>query len=501
MASQEDLLVALARAYTLAEAGSGEDPELFEALTVAEALHAATGWKVIRLDGEGFTVNREPFSCPDESSTRFKEALSEAGITELRLQEPLGPGVLLYFLQRLNPMVAPEGLVGQIRFRGLEGVIGLSFHSGDRSPPGMAGSVDGLFREQEEAPVEAPEEGAAAWHGEGGVGEEDGAQGIELPPELRSLVESYFSSEGTEKIQLGEAIVAAAARLQEAREQGSVANLVEVLADGAGTGPGEPGAGELAGRLTTPAVASQLVGRLGSSRDEQERDRLIRVSRVLGRKMAEALADALGEARDRYRRRSYMDAMIALGEIAREMAEGMVEDPRWYVVRNGVALLGEIGGSGAVSHLTGTLANEDSRVRKETVLALSKLGGDDAAMLLLGLLDDSDAEVRARACSAVGLLKVEKALKPLMELLEKDSSEDIQVQCLQALGRIGDPGAVPLIERKALGRLFSRPSKDVRLAAYRALAGIGTPHAKALLLKATRDSDTDVRKLALGLME
>ena len=61
--------------------------------------------------------------------------------------------------------------------------------------------------------------------------------------------------------------------------------------------------------------------------------------------------------------------------------------------------------------------------------------------------------------------------------------------------------AVPLIEKKAVGRLFSRPSKEIRLAAYRALGSIGTPHARDLLLKATRDSDLDVRKVALGLME
>jgi HEAT repeat protein len=196
-----------------------------------------------------------------------------------------------------------------------------------------------------------------------------------------------------------------------------------------------------------------------------------------------------------------MDAVLAQGEMAREMAERMVEDPRWYVVRNGVALLGEIGGEEAVSHLTTTLANEDPRVRKETVLALAKIGGGDASALLLGMLDDPDLEVRTKSCWAVGVLKVERALKPLLRLLDKDGSERVQTQCLEALGHIGDPGAVPLIERKAVGRLFSRPSKEIRVAAYRALAAIGTPHARNLLLKATKDSDLDVRKVALGLVE
>lgn len=468
-----------------------------EALGAARERQAEFGWQVIRLEGERVFVNREPATVGAPELRGFLEALARARITELRLQEPLAPEALLGFLRRLREPEEREGRSGSARFRGFEGEIGLSFRPGDQAPLGMAGSIEGLFRAREHGPKGAKVKEV----GEGPTSEEASSHGVALPPELEALVSSFLSSTGSGKVRLGEAIVAAAARLWEARDEGGIADLVEVLGDASGAGEGDPGARDLAVRLTSTRVASQLVGRLGSTRAEVERDRLIRVSTGLGREMAVALADALGEARDRYQRRSFMDALMAMGDIAREMAEGMVEDPRWYVVRNGVALLGEMGGPGAVSNLTGTLANEDPRVRKETVLALSKLGGDDAAMLLLGMLDDLDPEVRARACSALGLLKVERALKPLMRLLEKDGNEEVQVQSLQALGKIGDPGAVPLIARKAVGRLFSRPSKEIRLAAYRALAAIGTPHARSLLLKATKDSDMDVRKLALGLVE
>lgn len=497
MASPRDLLLALARAYTLAGERTGDDPELAEALATAREVHAEAGWQVIRLEGESPSVNREPAPIADTEARGFLEALAGAQVTELRLQEPIAPEVLLAFLRRLKEPEEVEGRSGSARFRGFEGEIGLSFHPGNQVPPGMAGSIVGLFQDRERGRTVADVDEA----GGGEPSEGAPALGLALSPELERLVSSFLSSTGPAKVRTGEAIVAAAARLGEARDERGIADLVEVLGDASGPGERDPDAMDLAVRLTSPRVAIQLVGRLGSTREESERNRLIRVSAGLGREMAAALADALGEARDRYQRRSFMDALLAMGEIAREMAEGMVEDPRWYVVRNGVALLGEMGGPGAVSNLTGTLANEDPRVRKETVLALSKIGGDDAAMLLLGMLDDSDPEVRARACSAVGLLRVERALKPLLQLLEKDSNEEVQVQGIQALGKIGDPGAVPFIEKKAVGRLFSRPSKEIRIAAYRALAGIGTPHARRLLLKATKDSDMDVRKLALGLMD
>jgi hypothetical protein len=494
MATAQDLLAALSRAHTLVGTFPADDPEVSEALRAASEIHGRMGWQVVRVEHDGFSVNGLPVPAHDGDAARFWEALYEARIGELRLQEPMDPDHLLEFLRRLDPTRAQEEESAFVRFRGLEGVIGLSFRKGDEPPVGMAGSVDALFgprggrREEDESAADGEE-----WTAEGGVKDR-------LPAELQALVEAFLSAKPAEQPLLGESIAAAAARLVEARDLDSVADLVEALSEASQGASRDRKALELATRLTSTGVASHLVGRIGSSRDEVERGRLIDVCSGLGREMSLALADALGEARDRFQRRAFMDAILAQGEQAREMAEAMVEDPRWYVVRNGVALLGELGGEGVVSNLTTTLANEDPRVRKETVMALAKVGGDDASMLLLGMLDDSDHEVRAKACWAVGVLRVERALKPLLRLLEKDPNEEVQAQSLQALGQIGDPGAVPAIEKKAVVRIFSRPSKGVRMAAYRALASIGTPHARSLLLKATKDQDMDVRKLALTLL-
>jgi len=75
------------------------------------------------------------------------------------------------------------------------------------------------------------------------------------------------------------------------------------------------------------------------------------------------------------------------------------------------------------------------------------------------------------------------------------------VECLHALGRIGDPGAVPLIEKKAVGGLFSRPPREIRIAAFRALASIGTARAVRTLEKGARDRDSGVRTAAKALIE
>ncbi len=69
----------------------------------------------------------------------------------------------------------------------------------------------------------------------------------------------------------------------------------------------------------------------------------------------------------------------------------------------------------------------------------------------------------------------------------------MKVAVLRALGRLGDPGAVNSIEKHAVQTFFSKPRPDVRIAAYRALHNIGTPHARRLINQAVDDKDPQVK--------
>jgi len=514
MATASNLLSALSRAYILSETRSGGDPDLVEALEDVREIHGDMGWQVVRIEARQFIVLDEVVSVEGGDLARLRDAFEGAQLLEIRLQELLEPEVLEDFLRRTHPSPDQGPVSGPERFRGLEEALGLSFRENSASLRGMAGSVQDLFAPRDEGEGEAlpeplptppPVEESAPLDTDSPA-EEDSLPdayryaGPQQNPDLAVDVQGYLDASPSQKAQLGQAILAAAIGLKAERSMAALAELVEALASSQDGTP-DPDALELAREIISPSIASHLVARLGEIRDEEERASMISLCSGLGREMALALADALGEARDRYQRRSFMDAMVAQGDLALEVAQGMVEDPRWFVVRNGVSLMGEMGGEGVVSHITGSLANADPRVRREAVLALAKLGGADAEQLLRGMLDDREAEVRAMACRAVGVLKVEKALKSLLNILEEDQDEDVQVECLQALGKIGDPGAVPLIEKRAVKGLFSRPNQEIRVAAYRALAGIGTPHAMSLPEKAATDSDVSVRTVVQALLE
>jgi HEAT repeat protein len=190
-----------------------------------------------------------------------------------------------------------------------------------------------------------------------------------------------------------------------------------------------------------------------------------------------------------------------MGDEGLRQAEQMVQEGNeWGVVRNGVVILGELGGERAVAQLMDTIQHHKSQVRRETISALARIGGEGAILLLMGRLEDEDEGVRATAARALGNLGSERVVRTLLARLDQEDSDEVLQEILRALGQLGDPGAVPAIEKRAVGSFLRRRSPPaVRVAAYRALSLIGTPHARQLIEAATEDRDPEVRALARSL--
>jgi HEAT repeat protein len=256
----------------------------------------------------------------------------------------------------------------------------------------------------------------------------------------------------------------------------------------------------MARTVLSPGVASQIAARLGAAHEEERRAELVKHSALLGHEMALAICDALSSTNDRSARRAFLDAMVVMGHDGRDAVERMLGDPRWFVVRNGVAILAEVGGDRAVELITSALAHPEAKVRREAILALAKVGGEDAGMLVYGMIEDPDGDVRRAAAMAAGALEYGRALKPLLALLDSEEDPDVLIGVMSALGQLGDPGAVNSLEKKAVSTFFSRPPTDVRIAAYRALHNIGTPHAKHLVVQAADDKDPGVRAVVRPLL-
>ncbi|MFO7733110.1 MAG: HEAT repeat domain-containing protein, partial [Candidatus Aminicenantes bacterium] len=88
-------------------------------------------------------------------------------------------------------------------------------------------------------------------------------------------------------------------------------------------------------------------------------------------------------------------------------------------------------------------------VRKSALEALARIGPKDGAAVFKRASGDKDSQVRAAALVALGNLKDGKNLAFYMDLFRKDPSYRVQAEAVTAIGKTGDPSAVPFLKKAA----------------------------------------------------
>jgi hypothetical protein len=390
----------------------------------------------------------------------------------------------------------------------------------DASPPGAWREKEGVSDEDPEG-ERGPEERV-----DGGVGSATGEVPLwDLDPEIpvwhreedhgtspptpavgpegvEDLFHRVITGSGDQRRQAAEALRSYAGPTLNPRLLDELSNgILDLLRDAPGaTERAGPSLG-LARELATPGVTSRLVARLGREQNREAFRELVGLFFRLGEPMARALVDALLEETDRASRRNYLEALVGMGPEGVSAVNRMLSDSRWFVVRNGLAILGEMGDEGAVGRVAPVLVHSDPRVRREAVATLARLGGEQADRLVEQRLSDPAPEVRSAAAAGVGLGRIGRAREALQGMLASETESSVLEAVIGALGALGDASSVPALEKKASGSFLSRPPREIRIAAYRALQAIGTPHARRIVEAGRKDRDPEIRAVLQGIVQ
>lgn len=193
--------------------------------------------------------------------------------------------------------------------------------------------------------------------------------------------------------------------------------------------------------------------------------------------------------------------------------------------KTAVFMLGEMKAASAAEALIDALKNDENKVvRRNAARALGKIKAENAIESLCETLHDGDYYVRQNAAWSLGKIGDKRAVEPLLRLIkggggkvytdsgaaeevtDKSSNEtlhtdgmkylDVQLQAIEALGRIGDEKAVG-----ALIAEFDDEEAAIRRKVALALGDIGSKDAVPALLKALNDPLWYVRNdsaIALG---
>ena len=249
-------------------------------------------------------------------------------------------------------------------------------------------------------------------------------------------------------------------------------------------------------KLRTPVLALDTAR--GPRRDEVDAFLL-----ALGPRAYPAMLDLLADAEGQAARKCLLSTLTAGRGAPLDLVLDRLKDPRWYVVRNMVYLLGTLHDRHCLDALELTLSHEDDRVRREAARSLARYEGERALRLLLDAVDDPAESVRIVALRALSGHRSPLVMPKLLPLVQdrdrlSTRSEAEVTAVFDAAGAVGDDRMVPVLEQlwKSRPLLRSKRHERSRLGAVRALASIGTAAARDSLDRAGKAGDQAVRREA-----
>lgn len=179
----------------------------------------------------------------------------------------------------------------------------------------------------------------------------------------------------------------------------------------------------------------------------------------------EPVLDALAEEEDRGRRARLLALAVELAGDDVQRLASRLDDPRWYLVRNVVGVIGRVGDASAVGVLRQVTAHPDAHVRREAARSLVAAAGVVAVPLLRDLaLTDPDGDVRATARHALGGLRSDEAASALARIARSEASLEERRHALELLGSHGSDTSRGLLDELA-SRGGTRLPRSLRKAA------------------------------------
>ncbi|MDT8395846.1 MAG: HEAT repeat domain-containing protein [bacterium] len=243
--------------------------------------------------------------------------------------------------------------------------------------------------------------------------------------------------------------------------------------------------------LGQPAAVEEFAVHL-TVRDEPDRRAIQAVMKEVPGISIPVLLRRLAEETESFGRRVTIDTLNEFGDAMRPYLQKWLRDDRWYVIRNAMGLLQQVGGPQDSVNVRTFLEHPNSKVRLEALRFLYRYPTPIEDHLMDRLLSDEDSEVRARAVYALGVLQGRKGLARLMDLAAKPFAGEGDLtkreMAIKGLGREGGEEAISFLARCLTRRSLVNPSggERIRKAVVDSLAEIGDARAAQVLRSSLR---------------
>jgi hypothetical protein len=304
-------------------------------------------------------------------------------------------------------------------------------------------------------------------------------------PEARRLVEMALELDV-----VGEAVDRAVTELL---DKGELKWMLEAL--GAATAP--TAAAALRQRIATPMQLEQVL-----AQEPLNLPLLDKLLGALGVAAADTLLDVLIRAENSQTRRVLIERLMRLGPGAAPAVIRRLDDDRWFVMRNMLALLGEMTALPPEFDATKYATHSDGRVRREALRIVLRSEAARDRAICVGLADSDDHCVRL-ALTAAARRCPEAAIPLLVSRATAGTNVDQRVAAIRVAAATGHPAALEALlqitaPRRRLLRTRTPPKSKEYLAALTALSRFSAdPRAREALAIAARSRDSEIAQAAV----
>jgi len=159
---------------------------------------------------------------------------------------------------------------------------------------------------------------------------------------------------------------------------------------------------ELLRRAAEPALVALIVEPLRRTRTPEQVEIAVEYLRLIGEGGIEAFTELLAAESEKRVRSRMCEVLTRVGSSAISILGEHASDPRWFLARNVVNILGKSRQPGAAAAVTAALDHPHPRVRIEAIRAALLIDSPGSVDLILSRINDPDASVRRAVINAVG---------------------------------------------------------------------------------------------------
>jgi HEAT repeat protein len=210
-------------------------------------------------------------------------------------------------------------------------------------------------------------------------------------------------------------------------------------------------------RAADPTMVAQIVEALRRTRTPEEVEIAVEYLRLIGEEGIEVFTELLASESEKRVRARMCEVLTRVGSSAISILGGHASDPRWFLARNVINILGKSRQPVAVAAVTAALDHPHPRVRIEAIRAALLIDSPGSVELILTRMNDPDPSVRRAVIHAVNRKGISGNISQLRKFvlspIQDDEDLETKVEAVLALATIGTN-----LARSVLVELADRPA-------------------------------------------